>query len=585
MQEHLLDGQTSRRSTKNFALPPFRHVNHNVVLLILTRFFFGLADGIWNGTVVVNFLYQIGGDNEYAGYAEAAMGIANLLIALPAGWAADRFGRAPVIFVGGLLVPIAVALSVFSALFAFHHQDEKYKSFVLFVGSLCLWGGVQAITNGPAQALYADSIAAGERSRYFEYSFVLYQLANTLGPLISVVLLVLQHDKWKLWTLLVVFLVGVGLEIVPGIFMLFFRDRYALDETGGKQRATSGGTATSPSDAAAATTSASATPSVIDDCQTGGARTSTTAATTATTAQLSTTPREQHRFAWAVPYLLFVTNFLFGIASGMTIKFFPLYFRCVCGMSPAAVQGVYTAVPFLMACFSRVGTWTAKRIGRVQVMVLFKVGGISLLVTMALLEGWLTTDVEPASRSAHDPACNTSTHVHVTHSHMLAIVGDAYGAFVPAGSDTPEAEADRFIDEQLMSSPPGWKVGVIVVIYLLRTALMNCTYPLNSSILMDFTPKHLRARFVSLSSIVRFGWCGSAALGGVLADKYGYSYTFLVTAGVQFVATILQMGLIPLVPRREKPVESPAMAAVPAVADAVAGSIQQAQPRGAVVER
>ena len=114
---------------------------------------------------------------------------------------------------------------------------------------------------------------------------------------------------------------------------------------------------------------------------------------------------------------------------------------------------------------------------------------------------------------------------------------------------------------------------------------MNCTYPLNSSILMDFTPKHLRARFVSLSSIVRFGWCGSAALGGVLADKYGYSYTFLVTAVVQFAATILQMGLIPLVPRREKPVESPAMTAAPAVADAAVGSIQQAQPRGAVVER
>ena len=53
---------------------------------------------------------------------------------------------------------------------------------------------------------------------------------------------------------------------------------------------------------------------------------------------------------------------------------------------------------------------------------------------------------------------------------------------------------------------------VIVLVYLLRTALMNCTYPLDASIMMDFTPTHQRARWQSLGSIVKFGWCGAPGL-------------------------------------------------------------------------
>ena len=60
---------------------------------------------------------------------------------------------------------------------------------------------------------------------------------------------------------------------------------------------------------------------------------------------------------------------------------------------------------------------------------------------------------------------------------------------------------------------PMYKVVVVVAIYLLRTGLMNCTYPLEESILMDFVPKETRARWKSLDSISQFGWCGSAALG------------------------------------------------------------------------
>merc|ERR1711871_1359345 len=93
---------------------------------------------------------------------------------------------------------------------------------------------------------------------------------------------------------------------------------------------------------------------------------------------------------------------------------------------------------------------------------------------------------------------------------------------------------------------------IILPIYIFRTGIMNSTYPLNESILMDFVPKDTRARWKSLESIASFGWCGSAVLGGVLADETSYSSTFLYTAGLQFAGVLLQASLMWVVPRKEK---------------------------------
>ena len=59
------------------------------------------------------------------------------------------------------------------------------------------------------------------------------------------------------------------------------------------------------------------------------------------------------------------------------------------------------------------------------------------------------------------------------------------------------------------------------------------------------------ARWKSLDSISQFGWCGSAALGGWLADKYSYGFTFYITAAVQGAAIVMQSALIFIVPRSE----------------------------------
>ena len=82
--------------------------------------------------------------------------------------------------------------------------------------------------------------------------------------------------------------------------------------------------------------------------------------------------------------------------------------------------------------------------------------------------------------------------------------------------------------------PAIWRMpGLIVPVYIVRTAIMNCNYPLQKSILMDYVSKATRARWNSLESVTAFGWSGSAALGGVLLHRYGYGATFSITATMQ----------------------------------------------------
>lgn len=56
---------------------------------------------------------------------------------------------------------------------------------------------------------------------------------------------------------------------------------------------------------------------------------------------------------------------------------------------------------------------------------------------------------------------------------------------------------------------------------------------------MDYADKGSRGKWSSLESITSFGWSGSAVLGGIMADHFGYGYTFFATAGLQLISTII----------------------------------------------
>ena len=175
---------------------------------------------------------------------------------------------------------------------------------------------------------------------------------------------------------------------------------------------------------------------------------------------------------------------LIALGSGATTKFFPLFFLNNLKLSPIQVQCIYLCVPAAMGASSAVCRWVSGHLGRVSSIMWFKLAGISLLCSMWAMEKF---------------------------SNAYTVVRHPI---------------------------------VMVAVYVARTAIINSTYPVEESILMDCCKPSQRSRWKALESVSSFGWCGSAVIGGVLSDKHGYGFTFLITACLQFGSTLIYSPLL-----------------------------------------
>lgn len=455
-------------------------VNHNVFLNLSLSVLYGISNSLWSGTAYVAYVKKMAhGRNGPVGNIEAVSGLASLLCALPIGYVADKMGRSIVIRAGGIVLFVTAMLQIGILEWVgtdFDDYDEEDNGGILgspsnknnvalwLMGAIMIfWGLGDGVVNGPCQALYADSTPEGERSTYFTYQFACYLTASAVGPLVSIFMFQTLGDEWDMYHLRLVIYLGLGMEVFNSWLMMLFDDSKALETDESTVRGDE--------------------PINFADRSDGDAEESSPSSPE--TSSSSQTPL-QKRQEW-IPYLVFISGLISSLGSGMTVKFFPLFFKDEVGMTPSQVQVIYCLVPLVMVVLGALCTKIASTgVGRVQTTALYNIGGISLLLCMVFFKKYL--DVHPF---------------------------------------------------------------YLVPIYVLRTGLMNASYPLCESILMDFVPKNQRARWKSLDSVASFGWCGSAAFGGWLADKYDYTHTFLATAIFQTISLGIWCCLLPLVPRVE----------------------------------
>ena len=133
---------------RNFRFWPLQRFNHNVVVNWMLKGSAGCADSVWSQTVLAAYLYELmDQSNAYAGYVEAAQGITTLLVALPAGWAADRGSKSAIVRMAGLAIPPAICTTAFAVVYGVGHSQpsERGVCFSTLVASLCVWGAVQAV--------------------------------------------------------------------------------------------------------------------------------------------------------------------------------------------------------------------------------------------------------------------------------------------------------------------------------------------------------------------------------------------------------------------------------------------------------
>uniref|UniRef100_A0A061R3F8 Mfs general substrate transporter n=1 Tax=Tetraselmis sp. GSL018 TaxID=582737 RepID=A0A061R3F8_9CHLO len=254
--------------------------NWNVVLGLVLAASAGLSESVWGTTVLSAFIYLLSdGSNVTVGYSEGVQGLSALISALPLGWLADRWPRSRIIAVGGVAQVLAVLITGYVV----------WKAGPLILVGLVLWGVVDTTTFGPSQALYADSVPTGSRSRYYNYLFLAWLLPSSVGPLVSVLMFNFLGNTWTIEDLRPIFLCGLVLELPAAVILFLFDDKKALGEESDHVSVSSPGADSGsehpPTEAAAASRALTSS---------------------------------------AVPYILFTADLIGATGAGMTVKFFPL---------------------------------------------------------------------------------------------------------------------------------------------------------------------------------------------------------------------------------------------------------------------
>lgn len=518
--------------------------NHNVILSLALCVVSGIADSIWSSVVLSGFLLALAGKmgqskegNTLVGGAEAAQGLTQLVTALPVGYLADTWGKSRTVRLGGMLMLVTIGLTMGALIDVKRHADESTtaakRSYIILVIALAFWGIISGIANGPSQALFSDSVPKGKRSEMLTWLFSCYLMSSTVGPIVSIALILTvsaKAEEWSINEIYPVFLLGVILEIPAAILMLFFNDKYSVvedDEDLNTQRVPASDEETAPLynstaenglvEANGASDRENTVHSGNDvngnhhsDRTTVVCMTETPPTTDADgTTGDSSTPVVSSDKKFIIPYVLFASSLISSLGSGASVKYFPLFFKEV-GFGSAAVQGIFLAVPVSISCFSFIAQEAGKRYGRVETTVVSILIGVSLLFLMTVL--------------SH----NLQKADHVDFSHVTQNLD------LSASS--------------LWDSHP-YKAMLIVVVYLFRTGIINSCYPLLESILMDNVPSNQRARWKSLESIASFGWTGSALLGGILSDEHSYQFTFALTAWMQLASGLVLLIIQPYVER------------------------------------
>jgi MFS family permease len=434
--------------------------------------------------------------NTLVGSAEAVQGLTELVSALPIGYLADKvWGKAKVVRLGGVLMIFTIGITLAALWDVNKHADENRhaasRSYYMLVVALGLWGIVNGISFGPSQALFSDSIPRGQRSELLTWLYTCYLLSSSIGPIVSIVLVLTVSSEaadWSVEEIYPVFFIGVCLEVPAAILMFFFSDKYAVPENDSDDESEQEeviAAVTTPALNRAGSGEALEEPLLQNDQQ------------EAERPQSNPSSQSIRRKGKAIiPYVLFFSSLVTALGSGASVKYFPLFFKEM-GFNNAEVQGIFLIVPVFISGLSFVAQRLGKRLGRVEACFLINCVGVSLLYAMT----WLSQTVGTG-------------------------------------------------DSTLWKQRPAQAI-LIVVIYLFRTGVMNCSYPLFESILMDNVPSNQRARWKALESIASFGWTGSALLGGILSDTHSYQFTFSITATLQLCGGLMVLIIRPFVEAEE----------------------------------
>ncbi|MDN5353508.1 MAG: hypothetical protein PWQ09_264 [Candidatus Cloacimonadota bacterium] len=341
-------------------LEKLKELNHNIKASFLFTALQSFGRGIWMGNILSLYVVVLVENsqgilgltsNEILGITAGITGIAMTAIVFPAGYLTDKLRRDKMLRVAGIVGIIAMLILALAI--------DLY----LIMIALFLWGAFQGITRPAFESIVADSLPTGNRSGVYAKIHLVRQFGMASGPVLNILLFFWLGDQWDMEILRTVMLVGVSISLLSAIVLFFFKDDRSMGDE---------------------------SESIFE---------------------LEPPDEEVSKQAKKIPILLVASNVIIGMGAGMTVKFFPVFFRAVYELKPISVQMIMgatfivTGIAGIVAQKFSVKRGRGEMIFSVQIlatMCLVVIGfypSLIFLVPLFVLRGSLMNAAQPLSRS------------------------------------------------------------------------------------------------------------------------------------------------------------------------------------------
>ena len=201
-----------------------KSLNYNVKISFMFVIFGCLGNAIW-GNAFGMYIYYFAGEAEgffglsqiaVLGITSAVRGLTMLLFLFPAGYLADKFRRDIIIKIAAVIGITAIGLIAFG------------NSFITIFVSLVLLGMFSSLLVPSYEAIFADSILSGYRSKIYSWRYLLNQIGNSVGPFLAAIFYIIFGNVWNLTTIKRVIYVGLAIYSIALILLFFFKDKRVM---------------------------------------------------------------------------------------------------------------------------------------------------------------------------------------------------------------------------------------------------------------------------------------------------------------------------------------------------------------------
>ena len=353
----------------------------NVRTLYTFMAFNTVGRATWDGQVFPAYVYLVSGESNAAvGMLAGVNGLTQIIVGPVLGYLSDKYDRVKVLKASacvGLLAVSCMATAVYTT--------SRYEA---LIPSMILWGCFNSSLGPTMDSLLADTTSDGERSEVFTYQTMIRQTGGIAGPVLSIFMFVYMGNTWDVWRCRNVMVSGLAVCFIAVCVLFQVQGSENAAHTGAGAGAQSYEMVALTEDDDAGEDGEEEKDQKdltwVEDGQKGNRRAGEVAvAHVPSPTSLSQGEFEQRQrntkmaearclcpcISMDVSYvaaMIALSDIITGLASGMTIKFFPIFFIDVVGMHPVELSVLFMLSPVACSlCLWANQNYTRKWLGRI----------------------------------------------------------------------------------------------------------------------------------------------------------------------------------------------------------------------------